>query len=235
VEIEPTNGTPEEVAAMTAILVILTIVFFVALDAYKLWRERQLKETMLTRATVRPFAPLSLPRGLFLDRSHTWARLQEAGELRIGVDELLAQTLGGADRIELPAAGTALRRGQTLATIWRDGRKLTVPSPIDGTVVATNAMAAADQLAADPYGAAWLVSLWPLDPREAIRPMHLGEPARRFLERELRRLVEFLSLQGSAQLGPALADGAHPVVGAALALDHQSWKAFQEHFASIRN
>jgi len=222
---------------MTAILVILTLVFFVSLDAYRLYRERRREAAKRGALALQPFAAIAIPRGLFLDRSHTWARMTDAGELRVGVDELVTQALGGAERVELPAAGQVIRRGEPLATLWRQGRKLSVPSPVDGTVVGSNDRLQRDPnlLADDTYGAGWLAAIWPLELREAVRGLKVGEAARRLLEREVQRFVDFLTLHPAPAAQPALADGAHPIVGAAIQLDDLNWLRFQNDFCSIRD
>jgi len=219
---------------MTAILVVLTLVFFVSLDAYRLYLERRREARKRAAAPAQPFAPVAFPRGLFLDRAHTWARMTDVGELRVGVDELLTQALGGAERVDLPPVGRMLRRGEPLATLWRKGRKLTVPTPVDGTVVSHNARLQRNPelLQGDTYGEGWLAAVWPIELREALRELSVGEAARRFLEREVQRLVDFLTLHPAAAASPALADGAHPFVGAALQLDERSWIEFQREFCS---
>jgi glycine cleavage system H protein len=221
---------------MTALLVVLTVVTIVGVDILRLWlRRRQAGAAAV--APARAFSPVSVPRGLFLDRSHTWVRLTESGEMRVGIDELLAQALDGADKVELPKAGTELQRGQRLAVLWRRGRKLEVVSPINGTVVAQNRslVQLRSGLLNDPYGAGWLVAAWPTEHREALRELSVGEAGRRWLEREVGRFVDFLSARtGHATMGMALADGAVPATGCALALDDEAWGEFQEEFASVK-
>lgn len=217
---------------MTALLVIAFVVILVGIDLGRLWLKRQREVALHGPSLVRPFAPLALPRGLFLDRSHTWVRLAESGEMRLGMDELLAQAIDGADRLDLPASGVSVKRGEPIATLWRRGRKFQVCSPVSGTVVMSNHGLSQypRDLAEDPYGAGWLTVLWPAEHREALKPLQLGEAARKLLERELERFRDFLSLQR----GLALADGAQPVVGAALHLDDKGWEEFQREFAQVR-
>jgi glycine cleavage system H protein len=219
---------------MTAILVVLTLVFFVSLDAFRLYLERRREARSRELAPVRPFAPVALPRGLFLDRSHTWARMTDSGALRVGIDELVTQAVGSADSIKLPLAGQPVRRGEPLATLMRKGRRLSIPSPVDGTVVSsnTNLLRSPQLLADDAYGAGWLVSIWPVEVREALRAFSVGEAARRLLEREIQRLGDFLTLHSTPATAPALADGAHPIVGATSHLDERGWREFQREFCS---
>ncbi len=222
---------------MTALLVILTVVILVAVDAARLYLMRRKEiETRVARPIL-AFSPANPPRGLFLDGSHTWIRLSDSGEMRVGVDELLSQALGGADRVELPTLGTKVRRGEPMAAIWKNGRKMTVSSPVDGTIVTSNNFlnSMPNDLGADPYGSGWLTTIWPIEHREALKPFTMGEAGKRWMDREIQRLSDFLAARVTGQPGFALAaDGAHPAVGAASILEDDGWKEFQREFAAVR-
>ncbi len=217
---------------MAALLVVITVLLLVAVDALRLWLRR--RSGAAAAEPVRAFTEVRVPRGLFLDGAHGWARLAASGELRVGVDELLAQAVGGVDRIDLPQPGEAVEKGQRLATLWRLGRRLDLAAPVSGTVVTANKTVKENlnALTADPYGAGWLAVLWPVEHTEALRGLHVGERAVRWLEREIQRFADFLAARTSPELlGAALPDGAHPVIGAALALDDEAWEAFAREFA----
>ncbi len=222
---------------MTALLVILTVVLLVAVDATRLYLKRRRQTENHVAPPVLAFAQPNPPRGLFLDGSHTWVRLADSGEMRIGVDELFAQALGGADKVDLLNLGTKVRRGEPLAALWKNGRKMTVPSPVDGTVVTSNDFLEnmPGELATDPYGNGWISCVWPVEHREALKPFTMGEAGKRWMEREVQRLSDFLAARVTGQPGLALAaDGAHPAVGAAAHLEDDAWKEFQREFASVK-
>lgn len=220
---------------MAAIIVLVSVFFFLSIEAIGLMIRRRRGEQPET-APVRPFSDIHVPRGLFLSDGHSWARLTESGELKVGLDELIAQAMGGADRVELPKVGTQIRKGEPLATVERFGRRFVVPAPVDGTIVATNETVehAPVTLEADPYGAGWLATVWPVEHTEALRSLKVGEKAAQWLRRELNRFTEFVSQHTSPELvGATLADGARPVIGAALALDDQGWSEFQREFTGV--
>ncbi len=218
---------------MTAILVALTALFFIGINILSIrWAKRRAMED-LAPAAPHPFAEVHFPCGLFLCRNHAWARLADSGELKVGADELITQALGGADRIELPKPGTSVRRGDPLATVWRLGKRLTIPSPASGTVVHTNEALRENPSAfgLDPYGLGWLVTLWPVEHMETLKELKVGERASKWLEREVARFTEFLSHHTAPPLlQDVLPDGAHPIVGSALTLGDGAWKEFQREF-----
>ena len=220
---------------MAVVIVLVSVFIFLSIEAIGLAIRKRRGEAPET-APVRPFSEIHVPRGLFLGEGHSWARLTESGELRVGLDELIAEAIGGADSVELPKAGSRIRKGEPLARVTRLGRTFVVPSPVDGTVVATNETVehAPSAIEADPYGAGWLATVWPVEHTEALRSLKVGEKAVQWLQRELERFTAFVAQHTSPELvGATLPDGARPVVGAALALDDEGWKQFQKEFTDL--
>jgi len=217
---------------MAGIIVLISVFFFLSIEAIGLVLKRRRGEETAP-VTVQAFSDIHLPRGLFVGEGHSWARLTESGELKLGVDEFVGQAMGGADKVELPVVGTQVAAGQPLATVWRLGRKISIPSPVDGTVVASNETVERTPAAleADPYGAGWLVTVWPTEVTEAVKSLRVGERAHKWLENEVQRFTEFLARRMSPEMvGATLPDGARPVKGAALALDDEAWNDFEKEF-----
>jgi glycine cleavage system H protein len=218
---------------MAVVFVIATVLLCLAVNMVTVWWMKRRAAEQMGLAGQRPFLDVRFPCGLFLCQNHSWVRLTDSGELRIGADELITQALGGADRIELPAVGSEVRRGDPLATVWRLGRKIVLRTPSSGTVVGINdsLRKRAQGFGMDPYGIDWLVTLWPVEHTETLKHLRVGERATRWLEREIKRLTELLAAHTApSSLDAVLADGAHPVVGSLLSLDDEGWLEFQEEF-----
>jgi len=219
---------------MTVFLIILALVVFVAVETVRI----RLAKRAATAGKLEPiqaFTDIRLPQGLFLGDNHSWARLTNQGELRIGMDELLVQAVGGVDRVDLPKIGATVETGQTLATVWRGGRSLRITSPVTGTVVTHNSSLDRDGavIQEDPYGSGWIASLWPEDLGESLGATRVGAKSVSWMRHETQRFCDFMSDNASPEsVGAVLADGAHPVVGAAQSLDDQAWLVFESAFAN---
>jgi len=217
---------------MVILIVLISLFFFLSIEGIG-WALKQRRGPVEATETPIPFSEVRLPKGLFVDDGHSWARLTESGELRLGADEFLTEALGGADKVELPKPGSEISRGQALATIWRAGRKLVISSPVNGTVVSSNENIERrpGALVEDPYGSGWLATVWPIEHNEALKNLKLGESAVSWLRSEIQRFTEFLARRTSPELvGATLPDGARPVIGSALALPEESWEDFQQDF-----
>jgi len=221
---------------MTAILVILMVVAVFAIDAIKLSIKRRRGEAPEPEA-VPTFSPVKFPKGLFLGENHSWARLTELGELKVGVDELLTQALGFVDEVEIVPAGQPVRKGERLAVIHRLGHSIEVTSLVDGTVVAVNQEMETESYGVhqDPYGRGWLAKIWPTEHAEALRDMKVGDRAVSWLNHEVQRFTDFLVARTTpGVVGAIAADGAHPLVGAACSMDEEGWREFEQEFARIQ-
>ncbi len=221
---------------MTAILVILMFVVLLSLDSFKLYLKRR-KGAEPAEKPLATFTPIQFPKGLFLGKNHSYARLTELGELKVGIDELLTQALGDVDEVDIMPAGTRLAKGETMAIVTRLGHKFQVTSPVSGTVVAPNENAEINPytINTDPYGRGWLATIWPVEHNEALRDLKVGDRASSWLKNETTRFTDFLTARTSSEMGGALAaDGAHPVVGAACILDEEGWNQFEKEFARIK-
>jgi len=217
---------------MAAILVVLTIIVAVTVDAIVLALRRHRAPVANSAALLVPMLEPRPPQGIFLDRGHAWLRIITDGTLRVGIDDFLAEAVGDVQHVIAPARGTHIKRGDPLFRIKVGGRELPILSPASGEVLAVNDQAVREpwQLTRDPYGVGWVVSLWTRDHHAAIEGLRIGAAAAAFLRQELQRLADFLTPTGSLAAVPLLADGGVPGRGAVTRLDEEDWNDFRASF-----
>jgi len=226
---------------MVAILVLLTILTFLTLD--HLAQQRALRNAAVARAGAPapspPRAawpdPSGVPAGLFWSPWHTWAHVEPQGAVRVGAGFLPVAALGGVERIDAPAPGTAVRAGDTVATLYRGSRTIRLRAPVGGVIEATNPriQGAPRVLGLDPFGEGWLCSIRPRGLATSLRSLRVAEDAREWLRGEFRRVSDFLSLlrlRDPARVAVALADGGVPVAGFTDALGDREWAELVERF-----
>jgi len=220
---------------MTLLIVIAVIAAFLAYDGIRIYIRKR-KSVVQDVPEFKPFRSVEMPLGIFLDRSHLWVRLNDSGEFRIGLDELVLQAVRDIDRLELAPSGTRVRKGDQIGTLHAGGRAFSLKSPVSGTVISENdaATSSARTLYEDPYFSGWLIKVWPTDPKESIKTMMIGEAAKKWMQREIQRFADFLSMRATPAIGHAMADGAKPVSGALLSLDERGWNDFQGEFLDAR-
>jgi glycine cleavage system H protein len=222
---------------MTVLFVVLTIVFFLALDAIV----RRVRAKKAVPATIRQTAPTAypvrLPDGIFFAHSHTWLSLFPSGKVRLGVDDFVGRLLDKPQVEYLKGVGDVVQKGEPLFTLSEGGRTLTVRAPMAGRIVNMN-----EQLPKNPsllkenlFSEGWAYTIHPEKPSE-LRSMLLGDETRRWIPNEFRRLRDvFAAVPADGELVPALLqDGGPPVAGALKHMGQEVWSSFDEEFLQVR-
>jgi glycine cleavage system H lipoate-binding protein len=232
---------------MVAILVVFTIILFIAADLVVQWvRARRAKPALASSPKAAGVTDLlvpslqlerfSLPGGLFFHRGHTWANLLFSGQVKVGVDDFIQKLLGRIDAITLPPVGAEVKQGQPFAAVRQAGRTALLPAPVDGIVCAVNSELAKvpGLIKRDPYTRGWLMAVRPTNLTVNFSRLIIGDAALAWLKAELARLQEFLhvtlTLERDALVGTTAADGGLAADGLLERLDNETWAEFQSKF-----
>lgn len=146
----------------------------------------------------------------FLHPGMAWVRGPSGRAVTVGASEFAVDFTGSLAAIELPRVGDRLRDGDAALTlVSASGRRLPLPTPVAGRVLAVNP----DPLA-DPDG--WLLRVKPAGALESLLD---GKAARRWVD-EARALV--LSRLEPA-VGPLAHDGGAWTPAWGELLDDRTW------------
>jgi glycine cleavage system H protein len=151
--------------------------------------------------------------------AHAW--LDESdGRLRVGLDGLAGHLLHGVTAVQLPAPGSVLAAGRPAVTVACGARTAIIPSPVTGTVVASNGAVRRHPalLLSAPYGRGWLFSVRPAS--DTYRSFPTGAKARAWFHADGTRLAHFLE----GELGLAAADGGELVLPPPALLSEEQWQ-----------
>jgi len=174
-----------------------------------------------------PAGWFSVPEGVLLHPGHTWARPAADGLVEVGLDDFAARLLGPVGGMALPAPGSAVAQGAPALQAWEGDRRVSLLSPVDGTVAEVNP--SGDAWLREPYAGGWLFKVRPERLEANRRQLLSGEPARQWLQQAEASLAERLS----PDLGAVLQDGGTPVHGIARELEPERWDAVcREYFRS---
>jgi len=100
-------------------------------------------------------------------KEHEWIELN-GKRAKLGITDHAQSELGDVVFVELPAVGSALKRGDSLGTVESVKAVSDVFAPLGGVVVEVNSELeeSPETINADPHGAGWLVVLEVSDPSE---------------------------------------------------------------------
>jgi len=99
--------------------------------------------------------------------THEWAAA-EGGVAAVGISDFAVGQLGDIVFLELPKAGTKVKKGSALGVIESVKAASDVYAPVSGEVVEVNGALAdnLDWFKQEPFGRAWLVKIKMSDPGE---------------------------------------------------------------------
>lgn len=104
---------------------------------------------------------------------HEWVRLEDGGEVTIGVTEFAAGELGDIVFVELPAVGADVTSGDSMGTIEAVKTVADLFAPVTGSVVAVNSAVEDDPAVVNnsPYEDGWFVTIKMSDASELDKLM----------------------------------------------------------------
>ena len=110
------------------------------------------------------------------------------------MDDFGSKLTGKIEHVTLPQRGQRIRHGQKVWSIVRNGVKVDMVSPIEGSVADINEAALADPslVTKDPYGEGWMVTEQSPDAKTNFRNLLGGALARWWTEESSMRLQRFM-------------------------------------------
>jgi glycine cleavage system H lipoate-binding protein len=173
----------------------------------------------------------SVPENLRYHPGHTWALSESPNLVRIGIDDFASKLTGKIEHVTLPQRGQWIRQGQKVWSLVRNGVKVDMVSPIEGSVSDINeAVVSNPSLAGkDPYGEGWMVTVQSPDAKTNFRNLMGGALARWWTEESSMRLQRLVP----NALGALAQDGGVAIDDLAGTIPDEQWvKITREFFLS---
>ncbi len=217
---------------------IVVIIFFAILIPFWIILNKKVKVTRQLQKTLGVLTAnvLKIPQGLFFSKNHTWTHLEVSGIAKVGLDDLLLHITGDVKFSDLKKPGQHVRKGDILAQVDRNGKQLTILSPISGEVINANPMLNedSDAISQDPYGQGWMYKIKPMNWIAETNSYYMAEDATNWSKLELDRFKDFLSLSMRKYSADTalitLQDGGELCDNPISELPNELWQDFQKDF-----
>ncbi len=136
-----------------------------------------------------------VPGGMFVSGGHTWARIEDNGEVCVGIDDFARKAIGKVERAELPAPGTSVKRGDVLFVLRRKDEHVRFRSPVSGTVTAVNGDVKKDARAMleSPYEHGWACMVHPNDLTLDLAALRIGKNVITWYQDEVTALRQVIA------------------------------------------
>lgn len=162
-----------------------------------------------------------VPAGFHFHRGHTWARPDEAGLLRVGMDDFARLLIGRPQSFALPGVGDRVTQGESGWSVKVDGRDVSLLSPVGGEIAEVNAEALTNPAVVqdDPYGRGWLFKVRPSATGGGLKNLLPAPLARTWMAETSNRLSTMMA----PDVGMVLQDGGVLMSGMARELAGDEW------------
>jgi glycine cleavage system H lipoate-binding protein len=179
---------------------------------------------------------IMIPKGMYYDKTHTWAFMEKNGLVKIGIDDFLLHITGSFTRIKMKNHGDKIVKGEALFSIIQNGKQLTINAPISGNIRSIN-----DQLNEDAslistsnFNEGWIYAIEPTNWVREIQFLFIAENYKEWLKNEFLRLKDFFAnirLANNAEYTTIiLQDGGELKDNILAELGPEVWEDFQSKF-----
>ena len=108
---------------------------------------------------------ISVPGGLYCIQENSWVKVEQDGNVRIGIHHIFLRTIGEITSIELPNVGETRYQGEACLRVTDYQLHVhRVWTPVGGKVIAVNEEIKKDysKLVKDPYRKGWILLMAPI-------------------------------------------------------------------------
>jgi glycine cleavage system H lipoate-binding protein len=215
---------------------IIVILLFVVLFNFKRNNQSSIDSEDIEITPALNENSILAPRGLYYDKTHTWAYMEQDGLVKIGVDDFLKHITGQLTQLKMKSPGEKVRKGEIILSVIRNGKQLNLYSPVSGFIRKQNAFLidTPSKINILPYTDGWVYQIEPTNWIREVRFLFMFDNYREWLEDEFARLKDFLALSANTNQvvyeHVVLQDGGELKDNILSDLGPEVWEEFQTRF-----
>jgi len=177
-----------------------------------------------------------VPAGLYFDKTHTWAFMEQNGIVKVGIDDFMQHITGAITRIKMKDKGDSIKKGEPILSIIQNGKQLNLYSPVSGIIKELNTSLDTNSsiINSSPYNEGWVYKIEPSNWLRENQLLFMADKQRQYIKSEFSRLKDFLAAAlkaDSLSLAPlVLQDGGELRDGVLSNLGPEEWEDFQTKF-----
>jgi len=184
----------------TALIILVSIIVIVlVIDATI--RLARSKKTVIKIAGTNSHLMLNensllIPKGLYYDKTHTWAFMDQDGIVKVGVDDFLQHVTGPITRIKMEGKGKKVKKGEQIMSIIQNGKQLNLYAPVSGTIIEQNRLLDTNSsiINSSPYIEGWVYKIEPDNWNRENQLLFIAEKHKEHIKSEFARLRDFLAM-----------------------------------------
>ena len=235
------GATTGERNLLKSFLFVIATVILIGLITSSIARQRNRKKAAVKISgsavhSVLDQNSLKIPKGIYFDKTHTWAFLEANGNVKVGIDDFLQHITGKITRIKMKSPGKKVKKGEQILSIIQNGKQLNLYAPVSGTIIEQNTAldTNSSSLNTSPYNDGWIYKIEPSNWSRESQLLFMADKQKEFIVKEFSRLKDFLMTAfgtGTGQFAQViLQDGGEISDGVLSELGPEIWEDFQTNF-----
>jgi glycine cleavage system H lipoate-binding protein/ABC-type phosphate transport system substrate-binding protein len=236
-----TGASSDDRLLLKTLLFVITTIILTGLITGAISRYRRRKKAdVRVKASVSMPLPdensLLIPAGIYFDKTHTWAFMEQNGVVKVGIDDFLQHLTGPLTRIKMKNEGYKTKKGEHILSIIQNGKQLNIYSPISGTIVEKNStlITNASMLNSSPYNDGWIYRIEPTNWMRENQLLFMADKHRQYIKNEISRLKDFLAglfkVDNEIYARVILQDGGEIIDNTLANMGPEVWEDFQSKF-----
>jgi glycine cleavage system H lipoate-binding protein/ABC-type phosphate transport system substrate-binding protein len=179
---------------------------------------------------------LIIPKGIYFDKTHTWAFMEQNGVVKVGVDDFLQHITGPITRVKMKNTGERVKKGEQILSIIQNGKQLNLYAPVSGIIKEQNSSLNTNSrvINSSPYSEGWVYMIEPSNWLRENQLLFMAEKHKQFIKNEFSRLKDFLAVTLNTDTEiyarVILQDGGELRDGILSNLGPEVWEDFQTKF-----
>jgi len=179
---------------------------------------------------------LRSPGGIYYDKSHTWAFMEQNGRVKVGIDDFLQHITGPITAIKLKKVGENISKGDLVLSIIQKGKQISLYSPVSGTIEEQNVALNThpSKINSSPYTDGWVYMIKPVNWLWDAQSLLFGLCYSEWLKGEFTRFKDFLATfvkpKNFSYTQAVLQDGGEIKENILSELGPEGWEDFQRNF-----
>lgn len=135
------------------------------------------------------FEGYNMPDELYYHSEHAWARVEDDGNVSVGMNDFFREAAGDIVYVDLPFEGDEVAQGETCGKIQSSKWIGKLISPVSGEIIAVNEALDEDStiINKEPYGGGWIMKITPSSLKEDLANLMQGEKVAEWLRGEIKK------------------------------------------------
>ena len=235
--VESGKNSPLKAIALILVfsVIALTALFFVV-AAFKRSKQSIIDSDDIEITPALNVNSILAPRGLYFDKTHTWAFMEQDGMVKIGIDDFIKHVTGRFSQLKMKSPGEKVRKGEKILTVVQDGKQLNLYSPVSGYIRKQNEslLTSPSKINTAQFTEAWVYQIEPANWLREVSFMFMFDKYREWLDAEFARLKDFMAASANSNTVVyqhiVLQDGGELKDSVLADLGPEVWEDFQSRF-----